>query len=1183
MQTPHDPSPPGRSSVTRKPTPAAAPDAAAGGPIQLPGQPTDDTPTIISSNRPRTADHGPLGDGLQGRRLGHFELIGALGVGGMAAVLRARDLDLGREVALKILPPEMAADPENITRFKQEARAAAKLDHENIARAYFCGEDQGLHFIAFEYVEGENLRTLLDRRGPLPVAECVHYMVQVAQGLGHAAGRGVIHRDIKPSNIIITPGGKAKIVDMGLARNLDARHASGLTQSGVTLGTFDYISPEQALEPRQADARSDIYSLGCTFYHVLTGHAPVPEGTAAKKLHCHQHVPPLDPRQLNPAIPDDLAAVLARMMAKDPAQRYQSPEQLVRHLSVLAHRLGLGPVPSASSENGMPVPPPLPGPPRLSMMAAGLLTLALVAVIAVFTAGGPRAPADGRGPAALWPADPPGSGAPAPADASAPPVRPGAAAPRVQPAANLGALKAALQKGAAHVRLTGADYDLSGEDAGLSFQGHDLELEGADFRNPPVVRLSYAPAADARSPRPGAMTLRGQPTPTGSPARLRLKSLHLKIDAPPGETDPNTLLAAIAVTGFGHVEFESCIVETARATPGGETAAVLVAAPADGEAPDVRFAQCYFAEGDLGVVFAGRVNASAFSCAFAPHLAVFQAGGPGLAVADVRLKLEQCSALLRDGAVARAEAGSECAAEAGHCLFSCPGAGAGSELVRAEAGGTATLRAVKVNGYHHVPPAEGDDKALVFGATPGDKSPWREADPLARLRRAKTTDPAPFQVNLDDPRVHLDGKPGATGPKLAGMVLGVVAFPTDLTAGYPLTLSSPRAADPKRKLVRPTGERGPGVYRTLAAAIGDAEPDDVIEIQHDGLLPIDPVALDKAGLKLTIRPAAGSRPVLALKPTELKDASLFRVVNGSLRLEDLQFLLRPERSDLPDRGRLSAAAIAGGGRCELVRCAATMEETEQVQAALVSLADPANAMMRTGSAADKPPVPHVELIDCFVRGRGDLLAVLPSRPFEFDAENVLAVLDGSLIDVEAARDPPALAPGATVRLRRLTTYLTGPLLSMHSPADRVGGPPNLAGTQVTAEGCLFVSASGRPAVKAEGLDADQLKVYLSWGGRDNLLAGFTGQLIEVQPPGMSEMPLKMFKEAEWQAFTNESCRLVASAKLRFAFTVPAPGQSMTAVRPTDFQVAQWPDPRPATASDPEVGARVRDLPRPSIE
>ena len=138
----------------------------------------------------------------------------------------------------------------------------------------------------------------------------MRYILQVATGLEHAATRGVVHRDVKPSNIIITPTGWAKLVDMGLARNLERRGQADLTQSGVTLGTFDYISPEQALEPREADMRSDIYSLGCTFYHLLTGQPPVPDGTPAKKLYHHQHLGPIDPRQIDPAIPDEIVMIL---------------------------------------------------------------------------------------------------------------------------------------------------------------------------------------------------------------------------------------------------------------------------------------------------------------------------------------------------------------------------------------------------------------------------------------------------------------------------------------------------------------------------------------------------------------------------------------------------------------------------------------------------------------------------------------------------------------------------------------------------------------------------------------------------------------------------------------------------------------------------------------------------------
>src|SRR5262249_20541370 len=197
---------------TCRPPPAPA----ALAPLPTPAPSPNEPPPVISGNRPRTVADPRLGDALAGRKLGHFELIEAIGAGGMAAVLKARDLDLGRVVALKILPPDMAADPENIVRFKQEARAAAKPDDDNVARVYFFGEDQGLHFIAFEFVEGDNLRQLMEANGgTIPVRDAVAIMLQVTAGLAHAAERGVVHRDIKPSNIIVTPDGRAKIVEMG--------------------------------------------------------------------------------------------------------------------------------------------------------------------------------------------------------------------------------------------------------------------------------------------------------------------------------------------------------------------------------------------------------------------------------------------------------------------------------------------------------------------------------------------------------------------------------------------------------------------------------------------------------------------------------------------------------------------------------------------------------------------------------------------------------------------------------------------------------------------------------------------------------------------------------------------------------------------------------------------------------
>ena len=276
-----------------------------------------------------------------GEVVGTFELEEAIGVGGMGAVFRADDAQLDREVALKLLPPDQTGDPEVVQRFYQEGRAAARLDHENIARVYSIGQDGPNHYIAFEYIEGITVRRQVDEHGPLPVNEAIDVTLQIAQALVHAAGRGVVHRDIKPSNIILTPQGRAKLVDMGLARRFEREADHGLTQSGMTLGTFDYISPEQARDPRDVDVRSDLYSLGCTLFHMLTGRPPFPGGTVLQKLLQHQEEPPPDVRSLNPQVPVELARIINKLMAKDRDRRYQSPEQLVRDLLSLAGQVGL--------------------------------------------------------------------------------------------------------------------------------------------------------------------------------------------------------------------------------------------------------------------------------------------------------------------------------------------------------------------------------------------------------------------------------------------------------------------------------------------------------------------------------------------------------------------------------------------------------------------------------------------------------------------------------------------------------------------------------------------------------------------------------------------------------------------------------------------------------------------------
>ena len=308
----------------------------------------DEQQTVISKRPPvseprfrQAAGHLEIGKSLEGDRLGHFQLEEFVGGGGMGAVFRAIDTMLGRTVAVKVVSGD-TTDEETLRRFKNEAQSAARLDHPNIARVYYVGEDQGWNYIVFEFIEGVNIRDLVDQKGPLPLDEAISYVLQVAEALQHASQRDVVHRDIKPSNVLIMPDGRVKLVDMGLARLHQVESSSAdLTASGVTLGTFDYISPEQARDPRSADVRSDLYSLGCTFYFMLTGFPPFPEGTVLQKLLSHSSETPPDVRLYRPELPEGVTTILNRLLAKIPNQRYQEPAELIGQLLMLAEQLGL--------------------------------------------------------------------------------------------------------------------------------------------------------------------------------------------------------------------------------------------------------------------------------------------------------------------------------------------------------------------------------------------------------------------------------------------------------------------------------------------------------------------------------------------------------------------------------------------------------------------------------------------------------------------------------------------------------------------------------------------------------------------------------------------------------------------------------------------------------------------------
>lgn len=266
------------------------------------------------------------------KRLGKYEIQKKLGAGGMGTVFLAVDTELKRTVALKVLAKERAENPILVKRFKSEAQSAAQLTHPNIVNVYEAGEADGFLYIALEYVDGIDTLELLRKRGIVPVKRSIDIIKQTCLALQHAYEKGIVHRDIKPSNLMIKQDGTVKLADMGLARSVDDTVDTNITRAGTTVGTVDYMSPEQARDSRAADIRSDIYSLGCTWYHLLTGSIPYPEGSLTNKLQAHAAGRIPDPRTRNPNVPEGVVAVMRRMMAKKKEERYQTPAELIADL-----------------------------------------------------------------------------------------------------------------------------------------------------------------------------------------------------------------------------------------------------------------------------------------------------------------------------------------------------------------------------------------------------------------------------------------------------------------------------------------------------------------------------------------------------------------------------------------------------------------------------------------------------------------------------------------------------------------------------------------------------------------------------------------------------------------------------------------------------------------------------------
>lgn len=274
----------------------------------------------------------------QGLVFGDYFVLDKIGVGGMGKVFKARHRVTGDIVALKVMSSTAMKSAKAIRRFQQETEVAKRLRHPSIVATYSSGELEGLHYLIMQFIDGDNLRSEVKSRGPLPINDVIDYTIQAAKGLEYAHSEGAVHRDIKPSNLLLDKSGAVMILDMGLARIEDPDDeddAGRLTQQGQMLGTAEYMSPEQVEDPRLANAASDIYSLGCTMYYILTG-APPFRGTSVPEtliMHARDAIPKL--RSRRPDATPELEAVYEKMMAKRPSNRFQSMTEVINALEAV--------------------------------------------------------------------------------------------------------------------------------------------------------------------------------------------------------------------------------------------------------------------------------------------------------------------------------------------------------------------------------------------------------------------------------------------------------------------------------------------------------------------------------------------------------------------------------------------------------------------------------------------------------------------------------------------------------------------------------------------------------------------------------------------------------------------------------------------------------------------------------
>ena len=1087
-----------------------------------------------------------------GRRIGDFVLEEAIGVGGMGAVFRALDTQLDRMVALKLLPPDQVHDLEVVQRFYQEARAAARLDHENIARVYAVGHDGAYHYIAFEYIEGTTIRRRVAELGVIPVAETINDALQIAGALVHAAERGIVHRDVKPSNIIVTPGGRAKLVDMGLARRFERGKGidDGLTQSGTTLGTFDYISPEQARDPRDVDVRSDLYSLGCTLFHMLGGRPPFPDGTVLQKLLQHQEEPAPDIRTLNPGVPADLSAILLRLMAKDRDRRYQTPEHLVRDLMAVAGAQGLRSVSpeglvwmgSAKSANWE----------RHLVWAVPALSLLLV-VGGLTWLGQPTAE---PGPVA------PPAGVPAAATSvvETPPSPKPSAMPEVaairdrsvRDGVELAAALAAAPSGSTITLVGDGPYDLSPAPGSRQQARRDLTIRAAAGARP-IVRASSG----------------GLPA-VGDGALLRFDGGRVVVEGL--EFDPGSSLAAVSAEDVDLTLRACAFRRSAPTDPRDRPAAVRLKSSdrvgADGSrsAPS-RVVACHFDGGQAGVVARGPGSVDVVDSTFGPgpEPAVWLDNGGTPAVVASRLTLRHTSIMAGEGpafrftrtaAIVRVE----------------------DSVVAPARGDLATLVATdepdrldwlgRKNLYAGVDTYLRTPRDLATRPPTRRLAEWvddpagpREADSTERAGPV-WADPSPVAAGRDpsgafalvaaaDAAVGVGARRGPLGPLPPPVVVASLAPPSARRAPLDPPPADPEPPRPAAMVVEPMPmpgqdeEDGPPAPAPPPALVVAPSPapapapapvpaadapirtasalvealsrpptkGGVITLAADADLTLSGLAPAGTGAR-TIRAAPGAtRPRLRFRPSaaDLKGTagppSLFRLRGGSLSLLDLDVTLA--EADAPAGRRWAAFAVWAGAELALNRCTVTVQGDYPRSAAVIVQAG--EDELENGPAGPDPSAASLRFFDSLLRSGGDLVDVAAGRELDLVVEGSVVASKGALAHGHGLPRGQA-AELLRVSLRHVTARTAGGLVRLES----VPGDPELPVAEVDARDCILATTDEDAPLfrvdEQDGLDAPRNRIR--WEGHGIAYHNITTyRLDETVQAGAS--PLR-FQRNDWE-------------------------------------------------------------------